>query len=91
MFNAMRYSFLVKPIFFIVNLVFATWLVLAIEQVRPSDFEQHKSIFSSPEKPKKVYPSDKPRLRKLAEDYKAGKIDASTLDKELDAFLAPIK
>jgi hypothetical protein len=87
----MRYSFLAKPIFFIVNLIFATWLVLTIEQIRPSDFAQHRSIFESVEKPKKVYRSDKPRLKKLAEDYKAGRIDEKTLDAELDAFLAPIK
>ena len=87
----MRYSFLFKPIFFVINLIFATWLVLAIEQVRPSDFVQYKSIFTSPEKPKKVYRSDKPHLKKLAQQYKDGKIDEKTLDAELEAFLAPIK
>jgi hypothetical protein len=87
----MKYSFVLKPIFFVFNLIFATWLVLAIEQVRPSDFAQHKSIFTSREKPKKVYMTDKTHLKKLAQQYKDGKIDENTLDAELEAFLAPIK
>jgi hypothetical protein len=86
-----QYSFLFKPIFFIINLIFATWLVLAIEQVEPSDFGQYKSFFESPARPKKVYPEDKSKLKQLAIQYKEGKIDENTLDKELDAFLEPVK
>lgn len=86
-----QYTFLFKPVFFIVNLIFATWLVLAIEQVQPSDFGQYKSLFESPARPKKVYPEDKHRLKKLAVDFKNGKINEKTLDKELDAFLAPVE
>jgi hypothetical protein len=86
-----QYAFLFKPIFFIVNLVFATWLVLAIEQLEPSDFGQYKSFFESPARPKKVFPEDKGKLKKLAMDYKQGKIDEITLDKELEAFLEPVQ
>ena len=86
-----QYSFLFKPIFFIVNLILATWLVLAIEQVEPSDFGQYKSFFESPARPKKVYPEDKARLKELAIRFKQGRIDESTLDKELEAFLEPVK
>lgn len=85
-----QYAFLIKPVFFIFNLVFATWLVLTIESVRPSDFGQHRSLFESQSRPKKVYPEDKATLKKLATDYKSGKIDEATLDKELEAFLAPV-
>ena len=86
-----QYAFLFKPLFFIVNLVFATWLVLMIESVEPSDFGQYKSIFESTARPKKVFPEDLPKLKKLAVDYKQGKIDDRTLEKELEAFLAPIE
>lgn len=85
------YSFLFKPVFFIINLIFATWLVLAIEQVEPSDFGQYRSLFESPARPKKVFPDDKPKLKKLATDFKEGRIDENTLDKELEAFLEPIR
>jgi hypothetical protein len=83
------YAFLFKPLFFIFNLIFATWLVLAIEQIKPSDFGEHRSFFERPAKPRKVTPADKPVLFKLADDYKAGRINAETLDRELEAFLAP--
>lgn len=86
-----KHSFLFKPIFFIINLVFATWLVLAIEQLEPSDFGQYRSFFESPARPKKVFPEDKSKLKKLAIEFKEGKIDENTLDKELEAFLKPIK
>ena len=32
-----KYNFLFKPLFFIFSLVFATWLVLYIEKIHPSD------------------------------------------------------
>lgn len=86
-----KFDFLIKPVFFTCNLVFATWLVLTIERIEPSDFGQYRSLFESAERPKKVYPDDKPRLLKLAKDYKTGKIDENTLNKELDAFLAPVE
>ena len=86
-----QYAFLIKPAFFVVNLVFATWLVLAIEQVEPSDFGQYKSFFETTARPRKVFPEDKHKLKQIAVDFKTGKIDENTLDKELDAFLAPIE
>jgi hypothetical protein len=81
------YSFLKKPVFFIFNLVFATWLVLAIEQLKPSDFGDNASFFLPPPRPHKVTPADKPKLQKLASAYRAGKIDSLTLDRELNEFL----
>jgi hypothetical protein len=83
------YSFLKKPVFFIFNLVFATWLVLAIEQMQPSDFGEYGSFFSPPPRPRKVSLDDKAKLQKLASDFKAGKIDSLTFDKELFEFLKP--
>ncbi len=85
-----QYAFVIKPLFFIFNLIFATWLVLSIERINPSDFGQYRSVFESQARPKKVFPDDKPKLKQLAIDFKEGKIDENTLDKELEAFLAPI-
>lgn len=46
-----KYSFLLKPLFFIFSLVFATWLTLFIERLQPSDFGKYEYIFSSEPKP----------------------------------------
>jgi hypothetical protein len=84
-----EYTFLFKPFFFIFNLIFATWLVLSIERLKPSDFGNKKSIFERPATLRKVSEADKPKLRQLAYDFKSGKIDEATLEKEIDAFVAP--
>jgi hypothetical protein len=85
-----KYSFLLKPTFFIFNLLFATWLVLFIEKLKPSDFGKHKSIFESAPKPKTVTQDDKHFLKNLILSYKQGKIDSLTLEKELDRFVSPL-
>lgn len=84
-----HYKFLAKPIFFIFNLVFATWLVLKIEKIKPSDFGEHKSIFSTAPKPRIITRSDKMVLKTLFLEFKYGLIDTAQLDKKLDQFLAP--
>jgi hypothetical protein len=85
--NMKDLKFLKKPVFFIFNLVFATWLVLAIEQLQPSDFGESGKFFLPPPRPKRVTLDDKPKLQKLASDFKAGRIDSLTFDKELIEFL----
>jgi hypothetical protein len=82
-----NYAFLFKPLFFIFNLVFATWLVLAIERLKPSDFGSYRSVFEPPQKPKTVSKADKPFLKKLITDYKTGKIDSAALEEQLNRFL----
>ena len=42
-----KYNFLFKPVFFIFNLLFATWLVLKIEEIKPSDFSKRPSFFKN--------------------------------------------
>jgi hypothetical protein len=86
-----KYDFLLKPLFFIINLVFATWLVLAIERAHPSDFGSFGSIFNPPERPRKVTHADKAFLRKLIVGYKQGQIDSLLVERQLDSFLAPVK
>lgn len=83
-----KYKFLLKPLLFIFNLVFATWLVLAIEKISPSDFGQYEFLFedSSP-KPEKVKAIRKDFLKKLCTDYKMGRLDSTGLEKGLERFL----
>ena len=84
-----NYKFIFKPLFFIFNLVFATWLVLKIEKIQPSDFGEYKSIFYSGPKPKIVTISDKEYLRTLCDKFKKGEIDSLKLEKKLEQFLTP--
>lgn len=42
-----KYNFLFKPLFFIFSLVFATWLVLFIEKISPSDFGKYGHLFDN--------------------------------------------
>ena len=83
-----KYKFLLKPIFFIFNLLFATWLVLSIEKIKPSDFGEHKKFFEAPPKPRIVTKDDKAYLRTLALEFKYGMIDSVKLERKLDKFLA---
>jgi hypothetical protein len=69
-----NYKFIVKPLFFILSLVFSSWLVLWIEKIRPSDFNTKAG-------------SGKSYLKKLALDYKVGFIDSVELDQRLEQFL----
>jgi len=64
-----KYKFLLKPIFFIINLLFATWLILKIEKLNPSDFGKYRSIFEKTAPlPKNVAPYDKYYIKKLAQE-----------------------
>jgi len=77
-----KFRFLFKPAFFIFNLVFATWLVLRIEQIQPSDFGKYKSVFDTPTK-KDRNKAKQMKLQKLLADYKSKKIDLAFLETEL--------
>jgi hypothetical protein len=83
----MKYKFLFKPLFFIFNLIFATWLVLKIEKIKPSDFGEHKTLFDPAPTPRIVTPKDKVYLKKLAYEYKYGIIDSLKLDQKLQQYL----
>jgi len=84
-----KYKFLFKPLLFIFNLLFATWLVLKIEKIKPSDFGKHKSVFYSGPKPRTVSQDDKEYLKKLFIDYKSGLIDSVKLEEHINKFLSP--
>jgi hypothetical protein len=103
-----KYNFLFKPLFFIFSLVFATWLVLYIEKISPSDFGRYEYLFNSEPKPlpkelkiqnpliyntkqlslsRKLSALRQAELKKLCFDYKAGLIDSSGLDQQLEIIL----
>jgi hypothetical protein len=86
------YKFLLKPIFFIFNLLFACWLVLKIEKISPSDFGKRKFLFESAPKPNVVNYKDScihtnNYIKGLCSGYKSGKISGSQLYIELEKFL----
>jgi hypothetical protein len=82
-----QYKFLLKPAFFIFNLMFATWLVLKIEGIKPSDFGRYRSIFGDPEKlnPEKL--QQKKYLQNLFSMYKHGGIDSAQVSMKIEKFL----
>jgi len=87
-----RYKFLFKPLFFIFNLLFASWLVLKIEKLSPSDFGKHRSLFEGKPKPLAVHHIDTCRhvrgyLLNLCSDYKNGQINDSTLYKKIEKLV----
>lgn len=79
-----NYSFLFKPIFFLFNLIFATWLVFKIEAISPSDFGKYKSLFEDPPG-SPAY--KKKQLKKIITDFKAGKLDSLQLERKLETYL----
>jgi hypothetical protein len=76
-----KYKFLLKPVFFIFNLLFSTWLVIQIEQISPSDFGRYRHLFE----PKPQLPSltRQQELKKLCNDYKSGLLDSTQLELEI--------
>ena len=92
----MKYTFLLKPLFFIFSLLFATWLVLYIEKISPSDFGKYEYIFNNETKlpPDTIRKArllslklQQERMRKICTDYKAGLIDSTELNVQLEEFL----
>ncbi len=89
-----EYKFLIKPLFYIFNILFATWLVIRIEKLHPSDFGKTKFLFDKslnpvtiPVQNSSVFKSDKQYLKNLFFDFKAGLIDSLSFDHQLDVFL----
>ena len=86
-----KYKFLLKPVFFVFNLVFATWLVFKVESISPSNFGKYKSLFDEPPTgiPGKI--QHKKYLVKICADYKAGKLDTLQLNTKLEEYLTSAK
>jgi hypothetical protein len=86
-----KIEFLRKPFFFVFNLVFAAWLVLAIEKVKPSDFGSYSSFFEPNTKSAVDLKKDKPILIEICNEYKTGRIDSVQMSKKLEVFLSKKK
>jgi len=82
-----KYTFILKPVFFVFNLIFATWLVFQIEKISPSDFGRYKYLFEDPPPPPPVKPFQKGDLVKICSDYKRGKIDSLELEMKLEKLV----
>lgn len=70
--------------FFIFNLLFATWLVFKIEEISPSDFGRFKSLFDDP--PGSIS-TRKKNLKKIIVEYKKGTLDSAQLDQKIEKYL----
>ena len=83
-----KYKFLIKPAFFICNLLFSTWLVFRIEKISPSDFGRYRDWFDVPKK-EPVGVSRQRDIKKLCNDYKAGLLDSIQLQERIDKIIKP--
>jgi len=83
-----KYKFLLKPLFYIFNLLVATWLVLLIEQSRPSDFGKYQYFLKGERPPAVIIDNNKQYLKGLFRGYRTGKIDSVQLERELARFFA---
>lgn len=83
-----KYTFLLKPALFIFNLVFATWMVFAIEKIHPSDFGRYGNFFDT-DPASAIRLLNKKKLLKLCNDYKTGVIDSAELEKRVETLLRP--
>jgi hypothetical protein len=83
-----KYKFLFKPLFYIASLLFSSWLVLSIEKLHPSDLGRYQHVFEIDTMNISKKTSAKKRtLRKIMNEYKAGLLDTTNLDMELDKVL----
>ena len=82
-----EYNFLFKPLFFIFSLLFATWLVIKIEKISPSDFGEKSATLKNHPIHSEVLREDKKYLHDLCNEFKAGKIDSVELSEKLTLFL----
>jgi len=83
-----KYTFLLKPVFFIFNLLLATWLVFEIEQISPSQTGGQGPLHDPVPG---IDNEKKERLKKICFDFKAGLLDSSHLEQKLDELFWQIK
>ncbi len=83
-----KYIFLFKPLLFIFNLFFATWLVFKIEKIRPSDMGRYGYLFEDVPPPSMLKALNKQYLKNLCYDFKNGVVDSLTLDQRIEQLLA---
>jgi hypothetical protein len=88
-----KYNFLFKPAFFIVSLLFATWLVFYIDKLSPPEPDKSSSLPRSINQwnNKNKRSSDKIFLKRICCDYKSGLIDSAAMDRHLESFIDSIE
>ncbi len=86
-----KYKFIWQPVFFIFNLLFATWLVFQIEEISPSDFGKYKSLFEGPPALTPVKKFTKQYLKQICTDYKTGALDSVQLEQQINRLLTEPK
>jgi hypothetical protein len=87
-----RYNFLFKPVFFIVSLLFSSWLVIQVERLQPSDLGRFEKLFDSGEKEEKPSPEYiRAYLHTLYRDHQEGRISDQVLTIEVYKFLEKLK
>lgn len=82
-----QYNFLWKPFFFICSLLFATWLVITVEKVSPSDLGVEQPSKDAVEPVSADLLKRREYLKQLCDQYKAGAIDSTEVNKRLLFFL----
>ena len=97
-----KYKFLAKPLFFIFSLLFASWMVLTIEKIKPSDLGKYESLFKTKKNPSLIpkktelpykggdsllNETKKNYIRRLCMDYKSGAIDSLAFNEQLEQIL----
>jgi len=82
-----KYKFLIKPVFFIFNLLFSTWLVFQIEKVRPSDFGKYRYWLEIPDRTP-IDIARKRDIKKLCDEYKASHLASIQLQNKIDKIIS---
>lgn len=82
-----QYSFLVKPLFYILTLLFATWLVIKIEKISPSDFGEDSPDSINQRVHSEIVQDNKQYLYALCLSFKDGAIDSMELKEKLTLYL----
>jgi hypothetical protein len=80
-----KFKFLLKPAFFIFNLLFASWLVLGIEKIKPAHLGKYRTLFENVNDPS--IEQKKKMLMKLCKEYRSGAIDSLHFSKAFDALV----
>ncbi len=80
-----RFSSLLKPLVFIAQLLLASWLVLYIEKLQPSDFGHNKSLFINE---RKSMDAKQKEARAILLQFKTGSLDSATAISRINQLLA---
>lgn len=75
---------LIKPLLFIAQLLIASWLVLYIEKLQPSDFGRYKSLFVNE---RKSLLEKRLEAHEVLFEFKQNRLDSLQAIHKLDSLL----